>query len=88
MRQTLHFKLASDVKTQVSRRSAMDDLLKHNKNETVTSSRIRVTFKNEIGEDHRGLTQDLFSAFWELLTNSLTGMLSKHLLYHHQIYKV
>ena len=65
LRQTLHFKLASDVKTQVSRRSAMDDLLKHYENETVTSSRIHVTFNNEIGEDHGGLTQDLFSAFWD-----------------------
>lgn len=41
------------------------DLLRYYSKDDVASSTIKVTFTDEQGEDFGGLTQDLFSAFWE-----------------------
>ena len=65
MRQKLYSELASDEPIQVSRESVLPDLLRCYDNDDVVSSTIKVTFTDEEGEDCGGLTQDMFSAFWE-----------------------
>ena len=57
--------LASDKPIQVSRPSVFEDLLKYYEDDTMADSTIQVTFNNEKGQDYGGLTQDVFSAFWE-----------------------
>ena len=61
----LYSELASDEQIQVSRESVLPDLLRCYDNDDVVSSMIKVTFTDEEGEDCGGLTQDMFSAFWE-----------------------
>ena len=65
LRQKLYSELASDEAIQVSRESVLPDLLRCYDNDDVVSSTIKVTFTDEEGEDCGGLTQDMFSAFWE-----------------------
>ena len=65
LRQKLYSELASDEPIQVSRESVLPDLLRCYDNDDVVSSTIKVTFTDEEGEDCGGLTQDMFSAFWE-----------------------
>lgn len=45
--------------------SFLPDLLRYYENSDLASSAIKVTFADEEDEDYGGLTQDLFSTFWE-----------------------
>ena len=65
LHQKLYSELASDEPIQVSRESVLPDLLRCYDNDDVVSSTTKVTFTDEVGEDCGGLTQDMFSAFWE-----------------------
>lgn len=64
-RQKLYSELASDKPVQVSRGNVLPDLLAYYDNDDVVSSTIKVTFTDEEGEDCGGVTEDMFSAFWE-----------------------
>ena len=60
-----------EVDVHIIRHTLVDDLLEFYKDPDIASKTLNVTFEGEPGVDCMGLTRDLFTSFWKVVTKDL-----------------